>query len=96
MEPRPTRLRLRVSPGAGRAAVVGRYGDAWKVRVTAPPERGRANADVVGLIADSVGVLRPEVRLISGASSRDKVVEVSGLTLEETERRLEAARKRVA
>jgi len=41
-------------------------------------------------------MLRPEVRLISGASSRDKVVEVSGLTLEETERRLEAARKRVA
>jgi hypothetical protein len=96
MEPRPTRLRLRVSPGAGRAAVVGRHGDAWKVRVTAPPERGRANADVVGLIADSVGVLRPDVRLISGASSRDKVVEVSGLTLAETERRLEAARTRAA
>ena len=93
MEPRPIRLRLRVSPGAGRAAVVGRHGDAWKVRVTAPPEKGRANADVVNLIAQSVGVLRPDVRLISGASSRDKVVEVSGLTLEETERRLDVARK---
>jgi hypothetical protein len=93
MEARPIRLRLRVSPRAGRAAVVGRHGDAWKVRVTAPPERGRANADVVDLIADSVGVLRPDVRLISGASSRDKVVEVFGLTLEETERRLEAARR---
>ena len=93
MEPRPIRLRLRVSPGAGRAAVVGRHGDAWKVRVTAPPEKGRANADVVDLIAQSVGVLRPDVRLISGASSRDKVVEVSGLTLEETERRLDVARK---
>ena len=37
-----TRLRLRVSPGAGRTALVGRHGDAWKVRVTEAPERGRA------------------------------------------------------
>ena len=96
MEPRPVRLRLRVSPGAGRAAVVGRHGDAWKVRVTAAPERGRANADVVDLIADSVGVLRPDVRLVAGASSRDKVVELSGITLEEAERRLESAGKETA
>jgi uncharacterized protein (TIGR00251 family) len=93
MEPRTVRLRLRVSPGAGRAAVIGRYGDAWKVRVTAPPERGRANSDVVGLIADSLGVLRPDVRVVAGASSRDKVVELSGMTLEEAERRLAAAGK---
>jgi uncharacterized protein (TIGR00251 family) len=93
MEPRTVRLRLRVSPGARRAAVVGRYGDAWKVRVTAAPERGRANDDVVGLIADSLGVVRPDVRLVAGQSSRDKVVELSGITLEEAERRLEAAGK---
>jgi uncharacterized protein (TIGR00251 family) len=93
MEPNAIRLRLRVSPGAGRATVVGRYGDSWKVRVTAPPERGRANADVVELIADTVGMLRPDVRLVAGASSRDKVVELSGITLEEAERRLAAAGK---
>jgi uncharacterized protein (TIGR00251 family) len=93
MESRTVRLRLRVSPGAGRAAVIGRYGDAWKVRVAAPPERGRANSDVVGLIADSLGVLRPDVRVVAGASSRDKVVELSGITLEEAERRLAAAGK---
>lgn len=95
MEPRTVRLRLRVSPGATRAAVVGRYGDAWKVRVTAAPERGRANDDVVELIADSLGVVRPDVRLVAGQSSRDKVVELSGITLEEAERRLEAAGKEI-
>jgi uncharacterized protein (TIGR00251 family) len=93
MESRTVRLRLRVSPGAGRAAVIGRYGDAWKVRVAAPPDRGRANSDVVALIADSLGVLRPDVRVVAGASSRDKVVELSGITLEEAERRLAAAGK---
>lgn len=93
MEPRAVRLRLRVSPGARHAAVVGRHGDAWKIRVTAPPERGRANEDVVELLAGSLGIVRPAVRLVAGRSSRDKVVELAGITLEEAERRLEAAGK---
>ncbi len=90
MEPRTVRLRLRVSPGASRAAVVGRHGDAWKVRVTSAPERGRANADVIDLIAGALGVVRAAVRVVAGASSRDKVVELSGISLAEAERRLDS------
>jgi uncharacterized protein (TIGR00251 family) len=91
MEPRRIRLDLRVSPGAARSAVVGRYGQAWKLRVAAPPEGGRANASVVELLATSLDVRRPDVRIVAGAGSRDKVVEISGLTLEEAERRLDLA-----
>ena len=91
--PAPTRLHLRVSPGAGRSAVVGRHGDAWKLRVAAAPERGRANASVVELLAASLDLRRPDVRIVSGAGSRDKVVELVGLTLDEAERRLAAAQK---
>ena len=93
MEPRAIRLNVRVSPGAGRAAVVGRHGDAWKLRVAAAPERGRANASVVSLLATSLEIGRPDVRIVSGAVSRDKVVEIVGLTLEEAEQRLASARK---
>jgi uncharacterized protein (TIGR00251 family) len=93
MQPRTTRLRLRVSPGAGRSAVVGRHGDAWKLRVAAAPERGRANASVVELLAASLHLRRPDVRIVSGAASRDKVVELVGLSLEEAERLLAAAQK---
>jgi len=93
MEPRTARLRLRVSPGAGRSTVVGRHGDAWKLRVAAAPERGRANDSVVDLLAASLDLRRPDVRIVSGAGSRDKVVELVGLTLEEAERRLTAAQK---
>ncbi len=93
MEPRTIRLNLRVSPGAGRSAVVGRHGDAWKLRVAAPPERGRANASVVRLLATSLSVGKPDVRIVGGAVSRDKVVEIVGLTLEEAEERLSSVQK---
>jgi uncharacterized protein len=97
MEPRSARLNVRlnvrVSPGARRSAVVGRHGDSWKLRVAAPAERGRANASVIQLLAESLDVRRPDVRIVGGAVSRDKVVEVVGLTLEEAEHRLLTAQK---
>jgi uncharacterized protein len=74
------RISLRVSPGAKRTAVAGRHGDGWKVRVAAPPERGRANAELERHLAGLLGVDRRAVRVVSGAHARDKVVEVDGLT----------------
>jgi uncharacterized protein YggU (UPF0235/DUF167 family) len=91
-----TRLRLRVVPGAARPGVVGRYGDAWKVRVTAAPERGAANAAVVNLVARTLGVQPRAVRLVSGHGSRDKIVEVEGLRPDETEARLASAERKDA
>ena len=60
MEALSTTLRLRVVPGATRSGVVGRHGDAWKVRVSAPAEAGRANDAVLALLADVLGVVRRE------------------------------------
>ncbi len=84
-----TRLRLRVSPGATRTELAGRYGDAWKIRVSAAPERGRANQAVVRLLADRLRVPRESLSVVSGQASRDKVVELRGLARSEAERRLE-------
>ena len=86
-----TRIALRVSPGAKSTEFVGRHGAAWKMRVTAPPEDGRANDAAVGLLADTLGVPRASLSLIVGAAARDKVVEVRGLAPDEAERRLARA-----
>jgi uncharacterized protein len=86
-----TRLRLRVSPGAARPGVVGRHGDAWKLRVTAPPEDGRANEAVVRLLADTLSVPRSAVTLVSGHGGRDKIVELAGIDASQIDRRLSSA-----
>ena len=86
-----TRVRLRVSPGAGRAQIVGRHGDAWKVRVTAAPEQGRANEAVLRLLAEALAVPRDTLVLVSGHGARDKIVELTGLGPGLVERRLASA-----
>ena len=86
-----TRLRLRVSPGARRAAVVGRQGDAWKVRVAEAPERGRANEAVLRLLADALTLPRTALTLVSGHGTREKTVELTGIGPALIERRLSSA-----
>lgn len=88
------RLRLRVIAHASRSVVVGRHGDAWKLRVTAAPERGRANEAVIDLLAETLAVPRSSVALVSGAGARDKVVAVRGIARERAEELVIAAAAR--
>ena len=91
METVSTRVRLRVSPGANGAHVVGRHGEAWKVRVAAPAEGGRANEAVVRLLAETLSLPRDAVTLVSGHAARDKIVQLTGLDPTQIERRLSSA-----
>jgi len=84
-----TRVRLRVSPGARRTELAGRFGDAWKVRVSAPPERGRANEAVLDLLAEKVELPRRSLSIVSGRGAREKIVLMEGIGPAEAERRLD-------
>jgi uncharacterized protein (TIGR00251 family) len=84
-------LRVQVQPGAGRSAVVGRHGDAVKLKVAAPPEGGRANEAVVALLATTLGVPKDAVRLTSGATSRSKRFRIGPLDVAESRRLLSEA-----
>ncbi len=76
-------LQLHVQPGAARSGVVGRHGDAVKVKVAAPPVDGKANAAVVALVAEVFGVRPAQVSLVAGDTSRAKRVRVDGLSGEQ-------------
>jgi uncharacterized protein (TIGR00251 family) len=72
------RLPIRVRPGASRTQVGGRYGDAVVVKVAARAVDGKATEAALRTLAEALGVRRRDVRLVSGATSRDKVVAVTG------------------
>ena len=82
---------MRVVPGARGPGVVGRHGTAWKIRVTAPPEDGRANQAVLGLLADTLRLPRRALSIVAGHGSRDKIVSCDGLSADEIESRLGTA-----
>jgi len=73
-------VRLHVQPGAARTGVLGRHGEALKVAVAAPADKGRANEAVLALVAEVLAVPRSAVALVGGAKNRQKRVEVRGTT----------------
>jgi uncharacterized protein (TIGR00251 family) len=73
------RLSLKVVPGSSRDEVVGWLGDSLKVKVKAPPEKGRANEAVVALLADRLGVDASSIAVVSGHGSPAKIVAVDGM-----------------
>lgn len=71
-------LSLHVQPGARRTGLAGEHGGRLKLAVSAPATDGRANEAVLALVADVAGVPRRSVKLLSGASARDKRVRIAG------------------
>jgi uncharacterized protein (TIGR00251 family) len=73
---------VHVQARAARSEIVGLHGDALKVRLSAAPVNGAANVALVELLAEALGVPRRCLRIVSGATSRGKAVEVDGVTVE--------------
>jgi uncharacterized protein len=83
------RVTVKAHPRAKRSGITGRFGEAWKLDLAAPPVDGKANEECVRWFAELAGVARSRVRVVSGASSRMKVIEVEGVEQGELEGRLE-------
>ena len=74
------RVAVHVQPRASRSEIIGQHGAALKVRLQAPPVDGAANEALVRLLADALDVPERSVRVVAGATSRSKMVEVDGTT----------------
>ena len=82
-------LPLKVIPNAPRDEVAGWLGGALKVKIHAPAVEGRANEALTEFLAQRLGVPRRAVALVRGDRSRRKIVQISGLTTEEVQQRLQ-------
>jgi uncharacterized protein (TIGR00251 family) len=74
------RFTVRVQPRAARSKVDGVHAGALRVRLTAPPVEGAANEALIVLLAEQLGVPKRAISIVSGATSRVKLVEVEGVT----------------
>ncbi|MFA6960539.1 MAG: DUF167 domain-containing protein [Opitutaceae bacterium] len=82
------KLAIKAIPNAPRNAVAGWLGDALKVKVHAPALEGRANDELCDFIADMLGLHHRAVTVAQGDKSRQKLLLIDGLTLEEVRARL--------
>jgi uncharacterized protein (TIGR00251 family) len=82
-------LSVHLQPGAGRTEVIGRQGDAIKVRVAVPPAGERATEAVVDLVSREFALEPADVEVVSGDSSADKQLKLSGVEIRAAERVVE-------
>jgi uncharacterized protein len=82
------RITVKAHPRAKRTAITGRFGEAYKLDLAAPPVDGKANEECIRFFAEFARVPRRNVAIVQGASSRVKVIEIEGVSQEELDRAL--------
>ena len=83
-------LKVKVVPGSSRTRIDGWLGDSLKIRVTAQPEKGRANEAVRAVLAGALAIPKSEISLSSGGSSVRKIFKINELLDDEIHARLSA------
>lgn len=73
-------LRVRAVPNAKKTQIAGTLGDALKIKVQAVPEGGRANAELCAFLAEKFALPRRNVNVVSGETSRDKLLRIDGIS----------------
>jgi len=85
-------LKVRVIPRAKRSGVGGMRGDAWLIRLQAPPVDGAANEELISVLAKLLDVPKRAVTIVAGERSREKRVRVAGIDAAAAQARLSTAR----
>lgn len=81
-------LKIRVNPRSSRNQVTGWRDDVLQIKLTAPPVEGAANKAVLEFLAEQLSIKKSQIALVSGATSREKTVEITGLSNSEIRRRI--------
>lgn len=82
---------VRVQPRASRSEILGELDGALKIRLAAPPVDGEANEELIRYLAKFFGVPRRQVCILSGQTSKNKVIRIDSMTVDEGEQVLHAA-----
>jgi uncharacterized protein len=84
-----SRLEVYIQPRASKSEVAGRHGGVIKIRIAAPAVENAANLALMEFVAETLGIAKRSVRIVSGMTSRRKVLEIEGVTDEQIAARLD-------
>ncbi|MFC1907514.1 DUF167 domain-containing protein [Chloroflexota bacterium] len=84
-------ISVRVHPNAGKSELVGFSDDAWQVKVSAPPVKGKANVALLALLSRALGISRSHLSIVKGHTSRRKIINVDGMSEAEVTKRLSSS-----
>lgn len=73
-------LKIKMEPRSSRKGISGVVGDAIKIKVNAPPVGGAANEELIEVLSEEFGIKKTSIKILRGMSSRNKVVEIEGVT----------------
>jgi uncharacterized protein (TIGR00251 family) len=86
-------LSLKVQPNAGKNEVVGSTNGVWRIKISAPPDKGKANKELIEFLSDILGQKKDHLTIIKGHTSHNKLLTIEGLTQAEVNARLSKAIK---
>ena len=82
------KLSIKVQPNAGKNQIVGLTNEVWRIKIAAPPDKGKANKELIEFLSSVLGLEKNRLDIIKGHTSHNKIVAVDGLTRAEIDTRL--------
>ncbi len=92
MSDKATIISIKVQPNAGRNEVVGLTNGVWRIKIAAPPDKGKANKELIGFLSDVLGQRKDHIDIVKGQTSHNKLVAVESLTQAEADTLLSKAK----
>ncbi len=83
-----TKLPVKVTPNASRNEIIGLVNGVWKFKIAAPPDRGKANKELLDFLKDELGIRKDDLNILKGQTTHNKLIAIRGLTQEEIIKRL--------
>jgi uncharacterized protein (TIGR00251 family) len=77
-----TEIRVKLIPRSSRSRIVGKEGETYKVKVNSPPVDGKANKELISFISKTLGISKGNIEIISGKTSRIKLLRLRGIDKE--------------
>jgi uncharacterized protein (TIGR00251 family) len=90
MEENSALIKIKVQPNGGQNRIVGTVNEAWKIKIAAPPEKGKANKELIKFLSEVLQLKKEQIVLIGGETSHNKVLKLAGLNKAEVDRLLGA------